>query len=94
MARLVSTDTFKALKMQVLRVAVHWASRAELDSKLTLAFPATSHAYLFTTPKPHMGADITKKLGLHLYQKKPSLLVNVSQKSSVDQLKSDISKYN
>lgn len=92
-ARLMSGDTFKALKMQVLHLAFDWASQAELKSKLTLASPATSHAYLFTTPKPHLGADITKLLGFHLNQKRPSLLGNINQKDSVDQLKNDISKY-
>lgn len=54
-ARLVSGDSFKALTMQVLCMAFYWVSQAKLDSKLTLASPSTSHAYLFTTPTPHLG---------------------------------------
>lgn len=73
-ARLVSGDTCKALKMQVLHLAFDWASQAELKSKLTLASPATSHTYLFTTPKPHLGADITKSLGLLSIRKGPHFL--------------------
>lgn len=59
----------------------------------SLTFPATSLAYLFTTPKPQMVEDITKSPGLHLYHKRPAFLVNTSQKVSVDQLKNDISEY-
>lgn len=87
MAKLVRRDTLEAPKMQGLRVAFQRASQAELDSKLALTFPAASHAYLFTTPSLLWWQTSPSHWDYISTRKGPQILMNVSQRASIEQLK-------